>query len=193
MSCLCLLWLLMIAMVVTRSRSLGIRSVSSVARSLSTANAIKKKEAAVSKTNTIIRRPAAFNNDDTVSKRRRRMDGTVAKAAKSNGADGIREVVNSKPQQCGQLLLSLPNDIVIGELINRPSKRNRSPYVADVFLKDENREVLVHVPNLDMGGKCISGSTILMKPARDRKGKLIGKDAINTKYNTPKCEFIAQL
>jgi DNA-binding sugar fermentation-stimulating protein len=33
----------------------------------------------------------------------------------------------------------------------------------------------------------------LLKPARDRKGNLVGKDAVNPKYGTPKCEFIAQL
>ena len=44
-----------------------------------------------------------------------------------------------------------------------------------------------------MGGKCIPGTTLLMKPARDKKGNLVGKDAINPKFGTPKCEFIAQL
>lgn len=91
------------------------------------------------------------------------------------------------------LLLSLSDDVVHGVLRNRPSKRNRSPYVADVFLEKEQREAIVHVPNLDMGGKCIPGTTILMKPARDKKGNLVGKDAINPKFGTPKCEFIAQL
>ncbi|KAL3917883.1 MAG: hypothetical protein SGARI_007604 [Bacillariaceae sp.] len=44
-----------------------------------------------------------------------------------------------------------------------------------------------------MGGKCVSGAKLLMKPARDKKGNLVGKDAVNPKYGTPKCEFIAQL
>ena len=95
-----------------------------------------------------------------------------------------------------KLLFSLPDDIVIGVVQNRPSKRNRSPYVADVLIEEEGqqqREVLVHVPNLDMGGKCVPGTQIVMKPARDKKGNLIGKDAINPKYGTPKCEYIAQL
>ena len=91
------------------------------------------------------------------------------------------------------LLLSLSDDLVQGVLRNRPSQRNRSPYVADVFLEQEQREAIVHVPNLDMGGKCIPGTTLLMKPARDKKGNLVGKDAVNPKFGTPKCEFIAQL
>eukprot|EP00980_Cylindrotheca_fusiformis_P031035 scaffold25736_cov117-Cylindrotheca_fusiformis.AAC.4 len=90
-------------------------------------------------------------------------------------------------------LIILPNDCVIGTLQCRPSKRNRSPYVADVVLDDDNREVIVHVPNLDMGGKCTPGVKLLMKPARDRKGNLVGPNATNPKYGTPKCEFIAQL
>lgn len=90
-------------------------------------------------------------------------------------------------------LFSLSDDIVAGVLKNRPSKRNRSPYVADVFLEKEQREAIVHVPNLDMGGKCVPGATLLMKPARDKKGNLVGKDAVSPKFGTPKCEFIAQL
>jgi len=90
-------------------------------------------------------------------------------------------------------LLSLDEDIVVAKMLKRPSKRNRSPYVADVWLNREEREALAHVPNLDMGGKCIPGATLLLRPARDKKGNLVGKDAVNPKYGTPKCEFIAQL
>jgi DNA-binding sugar fermentation-stimulating protein len=83
--------------------------------------------------------------------------------------------------------------LVPGILRNRPSKRNRSPYVADVYLETEDREAICHVPNLDMGGKCVPGAMLLMKPARDKKGNLIGKEAVSPKFGTPKCEFIAQL
>ena len=50
-------------------------------------------------------------------------------------------------------LIALPDDVVTGKLVCRPSKRNRSPYVADVFIESENREAIAHVPNLDMGGE----------------------------------------
>lgn len=83
-------------------------------------------------------------------------------------------------------------------MVKRPSKRNRSPYVADVLIAgstdaDDEREAICHVPNLDMGGKCSAGAPMLVKPAKDRKGVLVGPDAVSPKYGTPKCEFIAQL
>ena len=37
------------------------------------------------------------------------------------------------------------------------------------------------------------GATIVMKPARDKKGNLVGPDAVSPKFGTPKCEYIAQL
>jgi hypothetical protein len=129
---------------------------------------------------------------------------TVKAASLKHDKDFMPTVPLKKPSAKKQRLSSssdgnqeplfvLPEDVVIGKMICRPSKRNRSPYVADVFLKDEGREVIVHVPNLDMGGKCVPGATLLLKPARDRKGNLVGPDAKNPKYGTPKCEFIAQL
>lgn len=79
-----------------------------------------------------------------------------------------------------------------GVMICRPSKRNKSPYVADVSLEC-GRVAIAHVPSLDMGGKCVAGSVVMMKPAVDRKGIPIGPDSLSKKYNTPKCEFIVQL
>ena len=95
----------------------------------------------------------------------------------------------------GRLLFDLAaNDpLVEATLLRRPSKRNRSPYVADVRLRDDDREAIAHVPNLDMGGKCIPGTTLLLKPARTPKGDLVGAHAVSPKYGTPKCEFHTQL
>jgi DNA-binding sugar fermentation-stimulating protein len=45
-----------------------------------------------------------------------------------------------------------------------------------------------------MGGKCVEGVELLVKPQRDKKtGDLLGPNVINSKHGTPKCEFIAQL
>jgi hypothetical protein len=98
------------------------------------------------------------------------------------------------------LLFSLrtEDELVRATFVVRPSKRNRSPYVADILLLDddeEDREAIAHVPNLDMGGKCVPGVTLLLKPARNAKGVKVGcgPDAVSAKYGTPKCEFITQL
>jgi DNA-binding sugar fermentation-stimulating protein len=93
------------------------------------------------------------------------------------------------------LLFSLAenDELVKAKMVCRPSKRNRSPYVADVWLEEEQREVIAHVPSLDMGGKCVAGATILLRPARDPKGVKVPGTAVSPKYGTPKCEFIAQL
>ena len=83
---------------------------------------------------------------------------------------------------------------MVGILQARPSTRNRSPYVGDVMIPSQNNRVAIcHLPNLDMGGKCMPGATIVMKPARDKKGNLVGPDAVSPKFGTPKCEYIAQL
>ncbi|CAB9509468.1 Sugar fermentation stimulation protein homolog [Seminavis robusta] len=105
---------------------------------------------------------------------------------------------------CRDLPLLSLEDLLPVTLVNRPSKRNRSPYVADVSVAaqeeeeaantaDSAREAICHVPNLDMGGKCSPGATLLVKRARDKKGNILGPNAVNPKYGTPKCEFIAQL
>ena len=94
-----------------------------------------------------------------------------------------------------RLLFSLAenDELIKAKFVCRPSKRNRSPYVADVQLIDEDREAIAHVPSLAMGGKCVPGATLLLRPARDRKGVKVAATAVSPKFGTPKCEFIAQL
>ena len=53
--------------------------------------------------------------------------------------------------------------LVEAEVLRRPSQRNRSPYVCDIRVAG-GREAICHVPSLDLGGKCVAGSTILAKP-----------------------------
>lgn len=57
---------------------------------------------------------------------------------------------------------------------------------------DDGRIALAHVPALDMGGLCVTGSKLLLKRAVDGKGRPIGSKAVGA-YGTPKCEFILQL
>jgi DNA-binding sugar fermentation-stimulating protein len=91
----------------------------------------------------------------------------------------------------GHLLLDLGRDLIEASVVRRPSTINKSPWVADVRLKN-GRIALAHVPALDMGGLCIEGSKILLKPAIDSKGKLVGANSMGS-YGKPKCEFIIQL
>jgi Sugar fermentation stimulation protein RE domain len=91
-------------------------------------------------------------------------------------------------------LLELSSDCVQATLLCRPSQRNRSPYVGDIELVDTGRVAICHLPNLDMGGKCVPGVTLWVEPFKDKTtGHAIGANAVNRKYNTPKCEFAARL
>lgn len=99
-----------------------------------------------------------------------------------------------------RLLFSLRDDDELYEatLVCRPSKRNKSPYVGDVEVQTnvkeppQNPNPLVHLPSLDMGGKCRPGVKLLVKPSRDRKGhKVLATDV--GKFGTPKCQFSGQL
>ena len=96
-----------------------------------------------------------------------------------------------QPLSCGALLppteplFTIGGDdattaLVAAELIRRPSARNRSPYVADVRLPC-GRVAIAHVPSLDLGGKCLAGAKVLVKPAVDAKGRLVGPDAVSPK------------
>jgi len=96
----------------------------------------------------------------------------------------------SKPS-VGSVLLDMGKALLPAVLVRRPSARNKSPWVADVRLKN-GRVALAHVPSLDMGGLCVEGTQLLLKVAVDGKGKPVGANAVGS-YGTPKCEFILQL
>ena len=87
-------------------------------------------------------------------------------------------------------LLTIEDPLLEATVLRRPSSRNKSPFVIDIKLG--TRECIAHAPSLDLGGKCIPGSKVFVKPARDPQGNLVGPDAVG-KYNTPKCEYICQL
>ena len=110
----------------------------------------------------------------------------------SKGAKRAKSALRTEPLSSEALFtLGGAHALVEAEVLRRPSARNRSPYVADIRVA--GREAICHVPSLDLGGKCVAGSTILVKPALDTKGNLVGPDAVNPKYGTPKCEFHCQL
>mmetsp|Transcript_17659 Transcript_17659/g.21752 ORF Transcript_17659/g.21752 Transcript_17659/m.21752 type:complete len:380 (+) Transcript_17659:169-1308(+) len=109
------------------------------------------------------------------------------------------EKANENPSKAMSLrsLFSLPkSDLRWATLIRRPSKRNRSPYVADIcvdsFGGKKTHEAIAHVPSLELGGKCVEGSRLLVQIARDRKGNAVPPSATG-KYGTPKCTYITRL
>lgn len=107
----------------------------------------------------------------------------------------VKGALINKPVKAtvGSVLLDLgqEKELVPAVLVRRPSLRNKSPWVADIRLKN-GRIALAHVPSLDMGGLCVDGTQLLLKEAVDSKGKPVGANAVGS-YGTPKCEFILQL
>lgn len=59
------------------------------------------------------------------------------------------------------------DDVCIGEIIKRPSKHIKSPYVADVLI--EGKEYLAHTPSLGCCGLCESGSKVVLVPTPGNK------------------------
>ena len=62
-------------------------------------------------------------------------------------------------------LLSL-GKLVQGTVLQRPSKYNKSPYVADVRLDEGAKEVIAHAPMLDLGGLIKPGTTVRMTESK---------------------------
>uniref|UniRef100_A0A7S1Y8M7 Sugar fermentation stimulation protein C-terminal domain-containing protein n=1 Tax=Grammatophora oceanica TaxID=210454 RepID=A0A7S1Y8M7_9STRA len=120
---------------------------------------------------------------------------TEAETSVARDATSTKSVVETTSAGNGRqnLLLELDTGCVRATFGCRPSKRNRSPYVADIYVPSLGREAICHVPNLDMGGKMREGVEMLVRPQRDKKGNLLGPNAVSPKYGTPKCEFVAQL
>ena len=55
-------------------------------------------------------------------------------------------------------LISLKETTVL-ELLNRPSKKIKSPYVSDGTLGSQT--YTIHTPALNMGGQCIEGTKLI--------------------------------
>ena len=73
---------------------------------------------------------------------------------------------------------------------SRPSVHNKSPYVGDISVTEGMG--ITHMPSLDLGGKCIPGTVILVTQKRDKKGIPVGQE-YSKKYGTPSTMYIAQL
>ena len=56
------------------------------------------------------------------------------------------------------------------EILHRPSKKIKSPYVADAINKDGD-EFLVHTPGLGLADQCLPGSKIFATPSKNKSSK----------------------
>ena len=115
---------------------------------------------------------------------------TGSKAAKRRAALTVAAAAFG-PAPVESHLFDLGEGLVRATVLQRPSARNKSPYVGDITLPC-GRTAIAHMPSMDMGGKCIPGAECLVRTSVDKAGKPIGADALG-KYGTPKCEFIMQL
>jgi DNA-binding sugar fermentation-stimulating protein len=57
-------------------------------------------------------------------------------------------------------------DLIEGQILKRPSKQIKSPYVADANISD--KEILAHTASLGCCGLCETGSTILFAPMKNK-------------------------
>lgn len=168
-------------------------------RGLRTEIQAKSPSKAPTKAKKVVRKPSDVPKTPPPKSRGKAKSPSPAKSPKPPPAKS--RLVNGK-----RLLFSLQDDdeLLEATLVCRPSKRNKSPYVGDIQVAVSSNDddgitptlqtpnPLVHLPNLDMGGKCRPGVKLLVKPSRDRKGQKISASATG-KYGTPKCQYSAQL
>ncbi len=74
----------------------------------------------------------------------------------------------------------------------KPSQHNKSPYVGDIFGFHPNDMGITHMPSLDLGGKCVNGSEIIVRHKLDSKGNPVEQE-YSKQYNTPSCMYITEL
>lgn len=69
------------------------------------------------------------------------------------------------------LVYSLPKPLIKGKVLARPSKKVKSPYLADVLLLHTNEEVLCHSAALGCSGHISENSTVWVEKKEDTKSK----------------------
>jgi DNA-binding sugar fermentation-stimulating protein len=69
------------------------------------------------------------------------------------------------------LLYSLPKELIKGKVLSRPSKKVKSPYLADVLLLEENKEVLCHTAALGCSGHIIEDSIVWVLEKEETNSK----------------------
>jgi DNA-binding sugar fermentation-stimulating protein len=77
------------------------------------------------------------------------------------------------------LILKL-NDLIEGEIMKRPSKHIKTPYVADIKICSTSNMILGHTASLGCCGLADIGASILMSPVPKTKKK--GSDKLHCEY-----------
>lgn len=68
-------------------------------------------------------------------------------------------------------IYSLPKALLKGKVLARPSKKIKSPYLADVLLLDTETEVLCHSPALGCSGHIVEGSIVWVMMKEESNAK----------------------
>ena len=80
------------------------------------------------------------------------------------------------------LLLKI-NDLIEGEVIKRPSKHIKTPYVADIQICSNSNMILGHTASLGCCGLADVGAHILMAPVPKTKNNINSKPAVYNRHN----------
>lgn len=62
------------------------------------------------------------------------------------------------------LLYSLPHDLIKATVVARPSRYNKSPYLADILIEGQEEPVVAHSPALGCNGYVAAGQTVWVMP-----------------------------
>ena len=89
----------------------------------------------------------------------------IRKQKKSSKKSKAEIKMGSKISSETKPLLSL-GKLYQGTVLRRPSKHNKSPYVADVKLDNGGAEIIAHAPFLDLGGLMKPGTVVRMKESK---------------------------
>ena len=88
-----------------------------------------------------------------------------------------------------QLLFKI-NNLIEGQVVKRPSKYIKTPYVADILCSDTQVEILGHTASLGCCGLSDTNASVLMAPSPDSKSK--SRKLVKNKSNM-KCSHTVYL
>lgn len=95
-------------------------------------------------------------------------------------------------RKCESLrILSEEQRLCEATFLRRPSIHNKSPYVGDILVNGVTK--IVHMPAMDMGGKCREGVKCLVSVIHDKAGNEYEDGSVGGQYKKPRCQYKMQL